>query len=834
MKLFDKKQFKNPPAEYSVAPFWFLNGDLEENELKRQLSEMKEKGVDEVILHSRKGCEVEYLSDKWFEKIGIILNECEKLGLTALIYDEDNWPSGYAGGKVVGGNEAFAATCLSVEKIYPVIGQYITVEDKPGTEIECVIAAHSYDYFLDITDYENKKCKPWKSETLLWEVYVFRKEKCGHRPAYSPYPYVDLLNPNATKAFVKCTHEEYKKRFPDKWGKVIRGFFTDEPGFYQNYFEQCKNLNTVIWTNDFAERFIEKFGYDIRPHLCCLWQNMGAISVKTRCDYYAAVAEFYKESYFDVISDFLKKDGLVHIGHLHREDFMESLVQTESDFFTAMSALDASGIDCIEKDPRRITERLGSSAAHIYDKEICFSETFGGFGWSLTPEEMKRKTDLQFVQGVNMLVPHAFFYSTDGIRKTESPPSLFFQNGYWKYFKQFADYAKRLSYIGRIGEYAPDAAVYFPVKTAWAEFRPLSRYTIHELDEELIELVCELNENGVCFDFLNDFGVETKLYGDRSVDSSINDEKSGYKSIILPFTSVMTEKTLAKINAFACGGGLVVSLGNFCPTDENGEKSEAYEKLLKELCSSVNFVSFKKHREDEAVGLILNKLGLKSVSGENKGVILLKRNDGASEIDFFVNVTGEDKSFVVKRKGFSGAEILNAENGEVCQAEFIAGNSGVSVEIDIPANGSIVVAFTNDGAKSPLKTEEKIVEDITENWIVKESGKTVPAANFFAAGKENFSGEVTFGKKIAIEKSGGRLVLKLENVDTYASVKVNGKFAGARLWSPYVFDISDYVFSGENEIELTIGSTEENVMTESNKNYGVFGRIVLTEIKHNG
>ena len=791
---------------------------------------MKQKGVDEVILHSRKGCEVEYLSDEWFEKIGVILDECEKLGLTALIYDEDNWPSGYAGGKIVEANESFAALCLSVEKIYPVIGQYITVKDVPNTEIECVVAVHSDDYFLDITDYENKKCKPWKSETLLWEVYVFRKEKCGHRPAYSPYPYVDLLNPNATKAFVKCTHKEYKKRFPDKWGGVIRGFFTDEPGFYQNYFEQCKNLNTVIWTNDFAQRFIEKIGYDIRPHLCCLWQNMGALSVKTRCDYYRAVAEFYKESYFDVISAFLKKDGLVHIGHLHREDFLESLVQTESDFFTAMSALDASGIDCIDKNPKRITERLGSSAAHIYGKEICFSETFGGFGWSLTPEEMKRKTDLQYVQGINMLVPHAFFYSTDGIRKTESPPSLFIQNGYWKYFKSYADYAKRLSYIGRIGEYAPDAAVYFPVKTSWAEFRPLNRYAIHELDEELNELTCNLNENGVCFDFLNDFGVETML----GCDCTIGGEKSGYKSIILPFTSVMSEKTLAKINEFAAGGGLVVSSGEFAPTDENGVKSEVYEKLLNELHTSENFFVFKKHREDEAVDLLVEKLGLKPLSGDNGGVLLMKRKSGSTEIDFFVNVTDEEKRFTVKRSGFSCAEILNAENGEVCPAEFTADRSGVSAEINIPANGSLIVAFTNDGVKSSAKAEEKIMQDITDDWTVKESGKTVKHVDFFAAGKENFSGEVVFTKKIKIGKPEGRLCLRLEKVDTYASVKVNGKFVGARLWSPYVFDITDCVLEGENEIELTIGSTEENAMTESNKNYGVFGRISLTEIKNNG
>ena len=315
---------------------------------------------------------------------------------------------------------------------------------------------------------------------------------------------------------------------------------------------------------------------------------------------------------------------------------------------------------------------------------------------------------------------------------------------------------------------------------------------------------------------------------------AIDSEKSGYKSIILPFTSVMNEKTLAKINGFAKSGGLVISSGEFAPTDENGEKSETYDKLLNELRSSINFVVFKKHREDEIVGLLVDKLGLKPVSGDNGGVLLLKRKDGYAEIDFFVNVTDEGKRFVVKRKGFSGAEILNAENGDIIPARFSAADGGVSVEINIPANDSVIVAFTNDGVKSSAKEEEKIIQDITDGWTVEKNGKTVKRADFFAAGKENFSGEVAFVKKTAIEKPEGRLCLRLEKVDTYASVKVNGKFAGARLWSPYVFDISDYVLSGENEIELTIGSTEENVMTESNKNYGVFGRISLTEIKNNG
>ncbi len=826
MRNYDREQFKNPSQEYSIAPFWFLNGNLDNDELVRQLTEMKEKGVDRVILHSRKGVEVEYLSDEWFEKIGVILDACEKLSMTALIYDEDNWPSGYAGGKVTGENPDFAAVCLSVDKIYPVLGEYITVEDKPSSEIECVIAVHNDDYFLDITDYEHKTNKPWRSETLQWEVFVFRKEKCGHRPAYSQYPYVDLLNPEVARSFVRHTHAEYKKRFPDKWGSVIKGFFTDEPGFYQNYLEQCKNLNTVIWTNDFAVRFIQKFGYDIRPYLCCLWQNMGALSVKTRCDYYKAVAEFYKEGYFNVISDFLHRDGLIHVGHLHREDFIESLVQTESDFFSAISALDASGIDCIDKNPVRITERLGSSAAHIYEKEICFSETFGGFGWSLTTEEMKRRVDLQYVQGVNMLVPHAFFYSVDGIRKTESPPSLFMQNGYWKYFRKFADYTKRLSYIGRSGSFVADAAIYFPVKTAWAEYRPLYRIFLHELDEQILALTEELNRGGIGFDFIDDVGFSRC---ERNGKTLTGIEKSAYKALILPSVTVMPEKTLVKITDFVKNGGTVISVGDFSPVDVDGTRSERFAAALSELKNAPDYKAVKKHREDEAFAALLSVVPADITGGDASGVFALKRADESTEIHFLVNTEDKKKSFVLYGAGFLSAEIWNAENGEISPADFVRKDGGIEVNTELQPFGSVIIAFTRGRMKPAGKCAVRLLEDITGGWRIKGEEKTIDRADFFTAGKENFSGEITFVKDINFQPTGKKTILRLENVTDYASVSLNGDFIGARLWSPYEFDLTGKLRAGCNEIAVTVGSTEENAMTGSNKNAGIFGNIGIFE-----
>lgn len=84
---------------------------------------------------------------------------------------------------------------------------------------------------------------------------------------------------------------------------------------------------------------------------------------------------------------------------------------------------------------------------------------------------------------------------------------------------------------------------------------------------------------------------------------------------------------------------------------------------------------------------------------------------------------------------------------------------------------------------------------------------------------------------IAPQETHGRTILKLEDVADYASVSVNGEFAGARLWAPYTFDLTGKLHAGKNEIAVTIGSTEENAMTGSNKNAGVFGSIGIFEVK---
>lgn len=47
MKFLD--QLQNPPREFTAIPFWFLNGDLTDAELRRQLADFAAHGIYGVV-----------------------------------------------------------------------------------------------------------------------------------------------------------------------------------------------------------------------------------------------------------------------------------------------------------------------------------------------------------------------------------------------------------------------------------------------------------------------------------------------------------------------------------------------------------------------------------------------------------------------------------------------------------------------------------------------------------------------------------------------------------------------------------------------------------------
>jgi hypothetical protein len=96
----DRELFKKPTAEYRGAPFWAWNCELERDELLRQIDIFNEMGIGGFHMHCRQGLETPYLSDEFMELVRACDDKAKENGMLAWLYDEDKWPSGFAGGLV--------------------------------------------------------------------------------------------------------------------------------------------------------------------------------------------------------------------------------------------------------------------------------------------------------------------------------------------------------------------------------------------------------------------------------------------------------------------------------------------------------------------------------------------------------------------------------------------------------------------------------------------------------------------------------------------------------------------------------------------------------------
>ena len=96
--VFEQAAFRSPANAFRSVPFYSLNDDLKSAEIDRQLHIFKAGGFGGSFLHSRIGLLTEYLSDDWFKIMAAGVKSSQDLNIDAWFYDEDKWPSGFAGG----------------------------------------------------------------------------------------------------------------------------------------------------------------------------------------------------------------------------------------------------------------------------------------------------------------------------------------------------------------------------------------------------------------------------------------------------------------------------------------------------------------------------------------------------------------------------------------------------------------------------------------------------------------------------------------------------------------------------------------------------------------
>lgn len=181
-------------TEYAPIPFWSWNNRLEKDKLLAQIRDMKSAGMGGFIIHARTGLTTEYLSEKWFSLIEACLDEAKALGMNAWIYDENGWPSGFAGGKLLEEEENLAPYLVKEERA-EFDETAFAVFEKTGAGLRRLQKGEV------------------SGDEVYHTVYVRRS------PANT-----DILEPKVVDKFLALTHEEYYRRFSERFGKELVGF----------------------------------------------------------------------------------------------------------------------------------------------------------------------------------------------------------------------------------------------------------------------------------------------------------------------------------------------------------------------------------------------------------------------------------------------------------------------------------------------------------------------------------------------------------------------------------------------------------------------------------
>ncbi len=448
-----------PLDDYRPIPFWSWNHALDPQTLVCQIRQMKADGIGGFIMHARTGLTEEYLGEHWMACIDICLQEARRLGMQAWIYDENGWPSGFVGGKLLE-NEAFRARFLeyAVGAFDPAAYAVFVREDGGYRRVEAPVGAGEYhNIYLRIS------------------------------PANT-----DILNPAVVDAFLAETHEAYYRRFADSFGRELAGFFTDEPQFYR-------------WATPYTP-CAEAYFDDIRDGLVWLF-DADPQGYPFRLRYYGVLNDLYTRNFYQKVQDWCHAHGCQLTGHSVEEPHLHTQMWGGGAVMPSYAYEDIPGIDCLcRANMEELSPCQVSSVAAQLGKQRILTETFACSGYDVTPRELRSIAESQFFHGVNLLCHHLYPYSIAGQGKVDHPPVFGPQSNWGDGFRDFNDYFARLGCLMANTQAQVDVAILSPQHDVWLRYiRTLDRDSVAALEDSFHGLLTgALRRAGITYHLIDE------------------------------------------------------------------------------------------------------------------------------------------------------------------------------------------------------------------------------------------------------------------------------------------------------------------------------------------
>ncbi|MFA6567260.1 MAG: glycosyl hydrolase [Victivallales bacterium] len=559
---------KFPPL--GLTYFWFLNDYCDDKIVDRQIEEFSKARISTVCLHPRDGLLLPYGSSDWFDFIRKTAKKLTAKGIKIWLYDEDPFPSGNAGGRIVLDHPEFIAHKITM---YQASSNEIKEDGlwcfpAKGKLLFCALLSEGNSELVsDNTDHVGivrrtwTMMKNWDSKWYYPATPLYISDRAtANTPEYaikigsipksqilvaftieavpnSKWNFLaDPLNPKATKKFIEYTHEKYLQSVGDMFGKEITAIFTDE----------AKYCGETPWTPGIFEDFLKKYGYDLRPRLFDLFSNLETPeSIRTKLNYREWCGRRFEQAWLKPVSAWCRKHNLKLVGHMSPEEDPVSQSKTLSNLMPLQKHLSLAGFDLIvpavgdNKHPLLNIGILSAvSSGQQHKMAGVMSESLACSGKDFTIEKVRRILNWQTVMGMTTPVVHGIFHSLREEREFECPPDFGpeskFRNGLMQLSQDLEPFQEMLLGATQI---AP-VAILWPIKS----FQLLNKFWQAEpggLREELTCLVMSCLEAHVGIQLLD----EADFQNAKMKNGTLRIGNASYSHVIVPGSTIWRKNT---------------------------------------------------------------------------------------------------------------------------------------------------------------------------------------------------------------------------------------------------------------------------------------------------
>jgi hypothetical protein len=860
-----KALLNNKGGNY-IFPFFWQHGE-EEAVLREYMQAIDENNIKAVCVESRP--HPDYCGPKWWEDMDIILDEARKRNMQVWILDDSHFPTGYANGAMTGQADERCRQSICCRTYDLSENKELRIEKEAlfhpdpfqPTQLEMHIGDKNPRVFNDdkllalfairvdeegksylnkaerinLMPFINEDTLEWNAPEGSWKVYALHLSRnMGYHRSY-----INMMDEASCRVLIDAVYEPHYTRYKDDFGTTIAGFFSDEPELGNGHLYE-KNVvfgsnYDFPWSAELEEALKASLGEDFNFQLALLWEENASESekAKVRYTYMDQVTKLVEKDFSRQLGDWCREHGVSYIGHLIEDNNQHSRTGSSlGHFFRGLAGQDMSGIDNIggqvlpqgedldyNNGPfatrtgefyHYMLGKLGSSAAAIepLKKGNAMCEIFGAYGWSAGLRLEKYLLDHFLVRGINNYVPHA--YSAKAYPDPDCPPHFYAggHNPQHRHFGKLMAYTNRVCELISGGVHIAPVAVLYHGEAEWTGKYMVSHKIGHILADAQID-----------YDYIpQDVFAKPEAFKTEIKNGVLKVNTQEYKTFIVPTTQFITAD-FAEAVAQMKQSGILVYFVEALPEGICDVKEPSKEAKLLAQISKCQVIKL-----EEIIGVLKDKQihDINITPSDNRIRYYHYEHADGSGVYLFVNEGTNSYNGQIELSDTRKAYFYNPWDNCLESADY----NGKVLAVTIHPLKSLILVLDNqiealDELKAYLKpviTAEGQTIEFSEDWkrsICRsieypafKAEKIVSLPDNLAEEEPEFSGYVRYENNFIIDKK-TEVILEITDAHEGVEVFVNGSSFGIQIVPNYLFDITEALKEGVNNLVIEIATTLE-------------------------